>query len=289
MLNFKKTDLGKKSYAFEITIPRETVKKQYDLAFADLAKNLEVSGFRKGKAPKNIAEKNLKKEAVYQKAAETIVSDSYTELIKDHGVKPVTSPKIELVKADEESDWTIRITVAEKPEVKLGDYKKIIADYKKEQKKEDIWVPGKSGEKKPDADGASVDEWLGKLIHHLAEKIEVDIADMIIDEGVKKRLSQLVDDVQKIGLTMDNYLASKGETVETLRTKYSTEIISNLKIDLILDEIADSEKITVEKADLDMFLTGVKDEKARAEAEKNAYYYAPMLKARKTLDFLKSL
>jgi len=102
-------------------------------------------------------------------------------------------------------------------------------------------------------------------------------------------LTRLLDDIQKIGLTVDNYLKSKKLTMEQLKASYRKEIEDTYKLEFILSEIADRENISVEKEDLDKLFSNIKEEKERKAAEANSYFYASILRKQKTLDYLLSL
>lgn len=290
MLNYKKTNLGKNTFQFEVFVPKNQIEKKYEEVFNLLAKELEVPGFRKGKTPKEIAKQKIKKETVYQELIKRILPEIYQELLKQENLKPFVTPKIELLKAKEGKDWQIRITVAEKPKITLPDYKKIIKNLKAEEKKKDIWVPGKTEEKK---EKSSSEEETGKLLNKifdlLIKSTKIEISELIIEEELEKRLTRLVDDIRKIGLTVEAYLKSKNETIETIKRRFTREIEDLYKLELALDKIADLEKITVNQTDLDLLFKNIKDEKDRQEAIKNSYFYASILRRKKTIDFILSL
>lgn len=290
MLAAKKTDLGKQTYQFDVTIPQKTVESEHSSSFNTLSKELTVEGFRKGTAPKNIADKHINKEAVYRNLIDKLVPKIYEELIAQEKLKPIVMPKVELVSAKENEDWTLRITIAEKPEVKLENYKEVITNLKGEQKKDAIWVPGKDAKESDNKENeAKRNELLNKILEALLKKADVAVSDLIIEAEVEKKLAQLVDDVRKIGLTMDGYLKSKGETMQSIRAKFSAEITDMYKLELLLEEIAESEKIVVNKTDLESIFSKITDEKAKKDAEKNAYFYASIVRRQKTLDYLMNL
>ena len=81
----------------------------------------------------------------------------------------------------------------------------------------------------------------------------------------------------------------KNITKEQLTNQIRKEIEESYKIEFILQEIADSENIKVEQADLDRIFASIKDEKEKESARKNAYYYAAVLRKQKTLDYINSL
>ncbi len=287
MYSYKREKLPKNTTQLMIDVPKADIKKEEDEAFSRLQKNLTVGGFRQGKAPKDIAEKHLTKEVIYQELAQKMISRIYQELLTKESLKPIISPKVDLVKAKEGEDWQIKIVVAEKPTITLGDYKKVIKEAKDKAKKANIWVPGKDKDaKKPEEDKNKI---MNEVLTALLNESKIEISDLVIDEEVNHRLTHLMDEIQKIGLTSENYLKSKNLTMESLKAQFRKETEDTYKLEFVLSEIADKENLKVEQADLDKLFVNIKDEKERKTAEQNSYYYATILRKQKTLDYLISL
>jgi len=290
MFDYKTKKLPKNTTEIVVQIPRVEVEKEYNSSFDTLLKDLSVEGFRKGKVPKNIAEKHLSKQAVYQELVRRLLPKVYQELVSKEKLQPIVNPKIDLVKAKENEDWEIKFLVAEKPEVDIKNYKEIVKKVKSEIKKDDIWIPGKDGKEPTEADNeAKKQKLLNEILGALLKELKCEIADMVIEEELNNRLSRLVDDIQKIGLTVEAYLKSKNTTMDELKKKYSKEISDTYKLEFILQAIADTENIKVEKEDLNKLFDGVKDEKEKEMAKQNAYFYASVLRKQKTLDLLLNL
>jgi FKBP-type peptidyl-prolyl cis-trans isomerase (trigger factor) len=270
-----------------VKISWDEIQKEYSAAFDALHRDFSFEGFRKGKVPRAIAEKHIAKETVFQRLIRELLPKIYSDLIKEEKLQPIVSPKIELVKAKENEEWEIKFTIAEKPAIDLGDYKEKIKETKAKAKKADIWVPGKGEEKKaPVKDNQKI---LNEVLSALMKAVKIEIPDLIIEEELNRRLTALVDDIQKLGLTVDAYLKSKQTTIEQLKEKFSQEIKDTYRLEFILGEIADKEGIKVEQADLDHLFNHLKDEKERKEAQSNAYFYASILRKQKTLDYLTNL
>jgi trigger factor len=291
MYSYKKEKLPKNTTQLVIDVPKVDIKKEEEEAFSRLQSQLTVEGFRQGKAPKDIAEKHISKEALYQELAQKLISRIYQEIITKESLKPIISPKVDLVKAKENDDWQIKITLAEKPEVELGDYKKVIKEAKAKVEKSNIWVPGKdnppaAGAKKPEEDKNKL---LNEILTALLKETKLEISDLVVEEEINHRLTHLVDEIQKIGLTTENYLKSKNLTIDSLKAQFRKEIEDTYKLEFALAEISDKENIKVEKTDLDKLFLNIKDEKERKKAEQNSYYYATILRKQKTLDYLISL
>lgn len=289
MYTYKIIKLPKHTSDIEVIIPWPDIQVEYKTAFAHLQNDLSVEGFRKGKVPEKIAEKHILKESVYQHLVRSLLSKIYEEIVKKENLKPIISPKVELKKAKESEDWELTIKVAEKPSVALGDYKERIQALKKDHKKEDIWVPGKDKKVDEKKQEEQKQHLLNEIFSSLLKYAICDISELVIEEELNARLAKIVDDVQKIGITTEAYLKSKNMTMEDLKKKHAQEISDTYKIEFILGEIAEKEQIKVEKEDLDKLFTNISDEKERAQAQQNAYFYASVLRKQKTLDFLSSL
>lgn len=287
MYSYKREKLAKNTTLLNIQVPKADIKKEEGEAFTRLQLKLTVEGFRPGKVPKDIALKHLTKELIYQELAQKMISRIYQELLTKESLKPIISPKVDLVKAKEDEDWEIKITVAEKPTITLGDYKKVIKEAKSKAQKANIWVPGKDKtEKKPEDDKNKI---MNDVLTALLNVAKIEISDMVIDEEVNHRLTHLMDEIQKIGLTAENYLKSKNLTMDSLKAQFRKETEDTYKLEFVLSEIADKENLKVEQADLDKLFVNIKDEKERKTAEQNSYYYATILRKQKTLDYLISL
>jgi len=208
-------------------------------------------------------------------------------ILSKENLKPIISPKVDLVKAKEGEDWQIKITLAEKPNIVLGDYKKVIKEAKAKTNKANIWVPGKDKEaKKPEEDKNKL---LNEVLTALLKETKLEISDLVINEEINHRLSHLLDEIQKIGLTTENYLKSKNLTMDALKAQFKKETEDTYKLEFVLAEIADKENLKVEQEDLNKLFVNIKDEKERKVAEQNSYYYATILRKQKTLDYLISL
>lgn len=283
--------LPKRTTEIMLRIPLGDIQKEREIAFSNLQKELAIEGFRKGKVPKAIAEKHLSKEIIYQELLKSLLSRIYEEVVKKENLQPVISPKIDLTKAKEGEDWEIKITIAERPIVELGAYKEAIKKLKADKKKEDIWVPGKGDEKKTSSveSPEAKQKHLNNVLTALLKEVKCEISDLIMNEELDRRLTQLVDDVRKIGLTVESYLKSKNLTIDELKARYQREIEDTYRLEFVLMEIADKENIKVEREEIDRLFTNIQNEAEKKAAQENAYYYASILRKQKTLDFLVAL
>lgn len=111
----------KNVHEIEIKIDGEEWTKALDQSFKKAQKNAKVNGFRKGKVPRNIFEKNFGKEALYEDALNMVLSSAYTKALKKDDLIPIVRPKIDIKEINEES-VTIVFTITTKPDVKIKKY-----------------------------------------------------------------------------------------------------------------------------------------------------------------------
>lgn len=281
--------LPKNTIELSIVVPQSDIASEYKKAFERVRKETTIEGFRKGKAPAEIAKKHIKREDVYNQMLQSYIPTIYSEIVTKEKLKPIISPKLNLKKAQENADWELVISVAEAPKVSLGNYKEKVKTAIKKVEKSDIWVPGKdkepTNEDKEKQKQAKFQAALGAL---LAEA-KAEISDLIIEDELNQRLARIVDDVQKIGLTMEKYLESKKISQADFRKQIQDEITETYKMEFVLQKVADEEGIQVEKKELEDMLSTVKDAKEKEALQKNMYYYASLLRKQKTIDYISSL
>lgn len=140
MAKEKETKKTTKEYLHEVVvkIDGERWQKAIDEAFAKKQKTVKVDGFRAGKVPKNVYEKNFGKESLYLDAADALVQVAYVEALKDSKLIPVVQPSVD-IKSIDENGVEFKFTIITKPTVKIKKYKGLKVEKEKVTvKKEEI-------------------------------------------------------------------------------------------------------------------------------------------------------
>ena len=167
--------------------------------------------------------------------------------IKEEGLKLAIYPKFQLVKADPNEDWQVLATTCIVPQVVLGEYKKELAGAARSSA---LWTPEKGKpEEKPKEPTREEKEQLA--LSTLIKTVKVEIPKVLIDEEVNLRLSRLLERIEKLGLSLEQYLASTGKTVDQLRAEYENQAKEALIIDLALNEIAHKEGVEVKDSEVE--------------------------------------
>ncbi|MEG1441081.1 MAG: trigger factor [Oscillospiraceae bacterium] len=122
MSNVEKVETNVVSFEFSVT--PEQFNKAIDQAYKKNVKNINIQGFRRGKAPRMIIEKFYGKEVFYEDAINIVLPDAYDKAIDDNDISPVDQPEIDIkgeISLDNDIIFTAKVTV--KPEFELGEYK----------------------------------------------------------------------------------------------------------------------------------------------------------------------
>jgi len=285
----KLTWLPKKTFELEFSIAWNKVKKQYQQTLKQLAKSADIKGFRKGQAPLNVIEQNTDKGKLYGEVINQLLPQSYAQAITQHQLKPAMAPKVQIIKAEENKPWQFKATACELPEVKLNDYQKTV---KGVLAKEKIWTPAKGDPNKKDGQKQqNPTQKMNLIIRTLLESTSVELADLLIDSEKDKMLAKLLQESQKLGLTIDQYAQSINKTVDQLKKDYHQSAEKTLKMELILQAIADDQKIKIEEKEIDAMINTTKDEalKEKLNSPSEKAYIASVLRKRKAIDYLLSL
>ena len=106
-----------------IELPVEEVAKAYDKAYKKLVQQVNIPGFRKGKAPRKMIEKRVGEDGMRSEAFDFIIPDAYRQAVVDNNIETVGRPEVTDVTLNEGEPCVFTVSVITKPEVTLGDYK----------------------------------------------------------------------------------------------------------------------------------------------------------------------
>ena len=103
------------------------IDKYKEKAYHRLVQKVSVPGFRKGKAPRDVLERHIGKDALFKEALEDLIPQTYQEAVEEQKLEPIAKPQFELIQTE---PLIFKAVVPLKPTVKLGDYAKIKVESK---------------------------------------------------------------------------------------------------------------------------------------------------------------
>lgn len=107
-----------------VEVDATRVGRELDRAYADLGRRVKLKGFRPGKAPRQVLEKNFRDD-VERDVAKRLIDAAFGEAVSDHGVEAVAAPRADVaepgLQAEQPFRFTVRVEV--KPRLAPKDYR----------------------------------------------------------------------------------------------------------------------------------------------------------------------
>ncbi|GCE47891.1 trigger factor [Thermosporothrix hazakensis] len=106
----------------EVDLSWDEIEKASDKAFKKIVKQIDVPGFRRGKAPRSLVERRVGKEYIYQEGIDDLISEAYRKSLLEHELTPITQPTLDAPLFEQGQDYHCTIKVPVITPVELGDY-----------------------------------------------------------------------------------------------------------------------------------------------------------------------
>ena len=110
------------AYELVVTVDGETFDKAINKVYKKQVKNINISGFRKGKAPRHVIERMYGVEVFYDDAMQECYPDALYEAAKEQNLEIVAVEKLEAIEAGEEG-FTFKTDIIVKPTLEVDGYK----------------------------------------------------------------------------------------------------------------------------------------------------------------------
>ena len=129
-MSLKETkNVGTNRYELEITVDAEKFQNAIKEAYKKNAKNINIPGFRKGKAPYAFVEKYYGAEVFFEDALNLIYAEVVDEAITESGLKVINDKMdFDMVSISKEEGVDFKVTLTTYPEITIGEYKGLKAE-----------------------------------------------------------------------------------------------------------------------------------------------------------------
>ena len=105
-----------------VEVPFEELKPSLDKAYKKIAQQINVPGFRKGKVPPMVIDRQIGRPAVLDEAINEALPQFYVQALQENDVQPLAQPEIDITKFEDNEVLEFTVEVDVRPEIKLPEY-----------------------------------------------------------------------------------------------------------------------------------------------------------------------
>ena len=113
--------IEKNRYELQFSVDKETFDKAIDKVYRKMVKNINIPGFRKGKAPKSIVEKMYGKGVFYEDAINDLLPEAFSAALDESKIEAVGTPEFDIVSVDD-NGLVMSAKVYVKPDITVANY-----------------------------------------------------------------------------------------------------------------------------------------------------------------------
>jgi trigger factor len=118
------TELGDSRVRVDVAVEPDALQRRVDRAAVELARDMRMPGFRKGKVPPQLVIQRVGREAVLEQALRESLPEWYERALTEAGITPVGDPDLKMPEMPDAGEGlSFSIEVAVRPSARLGDYK----------------------------------------------------------------------------------------------------------------------------------------------------------------------
>lgn len=274
----------------EIEVPAKDAVNYYNNAAKRLAQYVNIPGFRKGKAPRNIVEQNIGEERIKHEALEGALPRIFSEVIKENDFDVVAQPYVESYDYKIGEDLKITAKIELRPEVTLGEYKGLTLDVDAYKIPEDAMQKSIDGmlnqhattvvvtDRKTEANDTVVFDFEGfsngeKIEHGDAKNYTLDLAHSSFIPGFAEQLvDRALGEEFEISVNFpeeyhEKKLAGQPATFKCKINEIKTKVLPELT-DEFAQKVGPFKTVDELKADIQKYLDTQKEDIDRTNSEK---------------------
>ncbi|NYG58295.1 trigger factor [Nocardioides daedukensis] len=105
-----------------VEVPFEELKPSLDAAYKKIAQQINVPGFRRGKVPAMVIDRQVGRGVVLDEAINETLPKKYIEALQENNLEPLAQPEIEVTRLEDNEVLEFTAEVDIKPEFELPDY-----------------------------------------------------------------------------------------------------------------------------------------------------------------------
>ncbi len=289
-VELKKELQPKSTIKLTITSKVEDFQSSMDRAYNRLSQEVEVKGFRKGKAPKNMIVEELGPK-LYDEALNQLIWELTNKALVQEKLSPISDPEFSLLSFDPTKPIEFSVQFAVYPEVKIGDLSTIKLDKDevnkaKEAREKSAQTPNEektedskeaevkqNEEKKDETPPFNMDKYYSDILDKVFAISEVDVPEALIERELENHIQNFTEKLNELGIQVDDYLKLQNTTLDESKTHWKKDIEFSFKQDFLLAEYAKQQDIKADKDEVEKSLHEVYTPEQIATLDQGMYNY----------------
>ena len=183
-----------------VEVPFEELKPSLDKAYKTIAQQINIPGFRRGKVPPMVIDRQVGRGAILDQAINDALPQLYIQALQDNDLQPLAQPEIEVTRLEDNESLEFTAEVDVKPEITLPAYDDLTAQV------DDV-----------DVTDDDVDEQVAALRERFATLVDVERAaadgDFVVIDLVAQQDGQAVEGAELSGMS---YKVGRGGMLDGL-------------------------------------------------------------------------
>jgi len=289
-MNINTEKLPNSEIKLTVTLEVSKVAESYNKIVNSLVAEADIKGFRKGKAPKEVVLEKADVSKIHGEVISDLLKTYYPQILKEKSIFPYSNPKIDVKEFEIDKDFVFEAIVATKPEVKIGDYKKIIKKLYVEKEKE--FKKAQSDVKEGEEAPKEMPELTAEdIVNAIVEESKIDLSELMINEETDRLLERFINQIRQLNLNVDQLLKAQNKSYDDLLADHKKIAENNIKSEFILNEIIKDQKLEASEEEMVEFASNLGDENLKNQLLNTSekWYLKAMIEKNKALDFLKNL
>lgn len=292
-MNTKIEKLPENVVKVEVEVPAKEAVNYYNNAAKRLAQFVNIPGFRKGKAPRNVLEQHIGEERIKHEALENALPRIFADVVKENDFDVVAQPYVESYTFNVGEDLKITAKLELRPEVTLGEYKGLTIEVDEYKTPEDAFqksidnLLSQSAEtvvvtdRKSEANDIVVFDFEGfsngeKIEHGDAKNYTLDLANSSFIPGFAEQLAgRPIGEEFEINVTFpetyhEKKLAGQPAVFKCKINEIKTKVMPELT-DEFAQKVGPFKTVDDLKADIQSYLDTQKSDIDRTNSEKAVF------------------
>ncbi|HEY9766484.1 MAG TPA: trigger factor, partial [Chroococcales cyanobacterium] len=112
----------KNQVEIEVEVDQQQINAALNRVYRQISQRVNIPGFRKGKAPRQLIERHVGADYVKNEALEVLIPEAYSSAIEEANIEPIAQPEVEVVRFSTDDSLVFKAKIEVRPEVVLGNY-----------------------------------------------------------------------------------------------------------------------------------------------------------------------